>query len=359
MRCGIPLVAGQLDPLGVHQDHPHLVRRRAHQDRGDHRVDEAGLAGAGGASHEQVRHLGEVGDDVSTLDVLADAHNHRVRVAPRRLAAQHVAEADLLAVGVGDLDADRRLSGDRAEDADVSRGNGIRDVSGERGDAFDLDARTKLNLVPGHRRAAAETGDLRVDVELVEHLGQRVDHGVVGGAALLVRASGREQHVVGQRVGDVAGKRKLLDPTRYQAGRRCLEGRLRAGCVSPWWGNADRAESGGQHAGCSGSLLARSERRVSFGLRHDGGLSERLVTVERSFAERSGAAARPAFAGQGDLIVRGLGRPRTAQHPVTQVAQTGGNHVDRRGGHDQDSEDSQQQQQGHGAPRPDGSDERA
>ena len=52
------------------------------------------LPGAGGAGDEQVGHLGEVGDDVAALDVLADAHDHRVLVAAGRLAAQHVAEAD-------------------------------------------------------------------------------------------------------------------------------------------------------------------------------------------------------------------------------------------------------------------------
>ena len=122
------LVGGQLDALGVDEHHPHLVGGRAHQDRGDHRVDEARLARAGGAGDEQVRHLGEVGDDVAALDVLADAHDHRVVVAAGHLAAQHVAEADLLAVGVGDLDADRGLAGDRAEDAHVGGRDGIRDV---------------------------------------------------------------------------------------------------------------------------------------------------------------------------------------------------------------------------------------
>src|SRR3712207_7702295 len=45
---------------------------------------------------------------------------HRVRVDLGRLRAQHVAEADLLAVGVGHLDADGRLAGDRRQDADRS-----------------------------------------------------------------------------------------------------------------------------------------------------------------------------------------------------------------------------------------------
>ena len=186
----MPSYAGELDPLGVDQDHAHLVGRRAHEDRGDHRVDEARLAGAGGTGDEQVRHLGEVGDDVAALDVLADAHDHRVLVAAGRLAAQHVAEADLLAVGVGDLDADRATCpGSATEDAHVGRGDGVRDVLGQRGDPLDLDARAELDLVAGDRRAAGEAGDLGVDLELVEDLGERLDDPVVGRAARLVRAS--------------------------------------------------------------------------------------------------------------------------------------------------------------------------
>src|SRR5690606_2497048 len=63
------LVDGELHALGIHQHHPHLLRGGAHEDRGDHRVDEARLAGAGGARDQQVRHLGEVRDDVAALDV--------------------------------------------------------------------------------------------------------------------------------------------------------------------------------------------------------------------------------------------------------------------------------------------------
>ena len=39
----------------------------------------------------------------------------------------------------------------------------------EGGDPLDLDAGAELDLVAGHGRAAAEPGDLGVDLELVEH----------------------------------------------------------------------------------------------------------------------------------------------------------------------------------------------
>ncbi len=44
-----PVVLPHLDPLGVDEDHAHLVGRRAHEDRGDDRVEAARLARAGGA----------------------------------------------------------------------------------------------------------------------------------------------------------------------------------------------------------------------------------------------------------------------------------------------------------------------
>ena len=154
------LVGGQLDPLGIDEHHPHLVRGGPHEDRGDHRVDEGGLTRPRGTGDEDVRHLGEVGDDVAALDVLADTHDHRVLVVAGDVGAQDVAEADHLLVGIGDLDADGRLAGDRAEDAHVGRGDGVGDVLRQRGDPLDLDTGPELDDVAGDGRAAVEAGDL-------------------------------------------------------------------------------------------------------------------------------------------------------------------------------------------------------
>ena len=117
------LVGGQLDPLGVDQHHPDLGRRGAHEDAGDQGVDAAGLARTGGPGDQDVRHLREVGADVAALDVLAEADEQRVVVGLRRRRPQRVAQGDHLAVGVGDLDADRALARDRAT------GSGCRTVA--------------------------------------------------------------------------------------------------------------------------------------------------------------------------------------------------------------------------------------
>ena len=184
-------VGVQLDPLGVDHDHPHLVGRGAHQQRRDHRVDEAGLAGAGGAGDQQVRHLRQVGDHEAALDVLAEPDHQRVVVGAGRAGPEHVAERHDLLVQVGDLDADGGLAGDRRQDPDVGRRDGVRDVLRQRRDLLDLDGRADLDLVPRHGRSPGVPGDLRVDAELLHHLGEPLDDRVAGLGPGLVRASPR------------------------------------------------------------------------------------------------------------------------------------------------------------------------
>jgi hypothetical protein len=353
------LVGGQLDPLGVHEHETHLIGGGPHEDRGDHRVDEARLARAGGAGDEQVGHLREVGDDVAALDVLADAHHHRVLAGARHLAAQHVAEADLLAVGVRDLDADRGLAGDRAEDAHVGRGDGIRDVLGEGGDPLDLDAGAELDLVAGDRRATAEAGDLGVDLELVEHRRQRLDDGVVGCAACLVRAAGLEERVVGQGVGDVAGEGELLHPLGQRCRRRRLEGDLlhdrgARGCRGRGRrGRPGRAGGGGR---CGrGPALPGAQALAGDGV-DDGCLLERLVTRQGAVGFEVGAAAAPPWCRGSDLV--GVVAV-VAGEPVEGLAEALGHLVQRGGGDDEQPEQAQEQQQGNGAVDGDGCLERA
>ena len=77
----------------------------------------------------------------------------------------------------------------------------------ERGDALDLGGRAELDLVPRDRRTAGEPGDLGVDLELLEH--DRVSASTTRSFAtlrVLVRRAGHEEGLVGQRVGDVAGR---------------------------------------------------------------------------------------------------------------------------------------------------------
>ena len=74
------LVRGQLHTLRVDHHQAHLVRGCAHQNRGNHRVHERRLTGAGRTSDQHVRHLREVRQHETALNVLTHTHDHRVVV---------------------------------------------------------------------------------------------------------------------------------------------------------------------------------------------------------------------------------------------------------------------------------------
>ena len=132
-----------------------------------------------------------------------------------------------------------------------------------------LTAGAQLDLVPGHGRAAAEAGDLRVDVELVEDAGERLDDAVVRRAARLGRRAGGQEVGRRQRVGDVAGERELLHALRELVGRRRLRrGRRRQrdlGLRRP--DRRDRVPAGGRGGHARGGLGVRLGDAVRRGVR--------------------------------------------------------------------------------------------
>ena len=196
------LVDRELHALGVDEDHAHLLGRRTHHDRRDHGVDEGGLTGTGLTGDQHVRRLGQVGDDVAALDVLADADDERVLVAAGGSRAQDVAEGHVFAVGVGDLNTDGALAGDRREDTHVGGGHGVGDVLRQVGELVDLDAGTEDDLVARDCRAPGEAGDARVDVEVREDLPQCRDDLVVDGRTGHVGRAGDQEVLRRQRVTD-------------------------------------------------------------------------------------------------------------------------------------------------------------
>src|SRR5699024_6784935 len=93
----------------------------------------------------------------------------------------------------------------------IGAGDRIGDVLRQGRDLLDLRARAEFDLVAGDRGPAGEAGDLGVDLELLEHIAQRLDDAVVGLGALLRGRSRLEIVRGGQSVGDVPGEGELLD----------------------------------------------------------------------------------------------------------------------------------------------------
>ena len=175
------LIRRELDALGVDENHADFGRRCLHEQRGDHRVDERRLSGTGCTRDEKVRHLGEVRDDKLALDVFSNSDRHRVPRGDGGGRSQHIAEGDDIAVGVGNLDADGGLTGNRREESDLVRRDRVFDVARQGGNPFDLDALREFDLVASDGRPAGETGDGRIDTELREDVGDRRDGLVVDG----------------------------------------------------------------------------------------------------------------------------------------------------------------------------------
>ena len=175
-----------------------------------------------------MRGLGQVGHHVAALDVLPDADYEGVLIAHRRTGAQHIAQGHVLAVGVRDLDADRRFPGDRGEDAHIRRGHRIGDVLRQVRQLVDLHARAENHLVAGDRRPAREARDARIDLEVREDLAEGAHDLVVHRRTRLVRRPRDEQRVLGQRVGDRLGElglEALADGRLTDLGHLLLLGR--------------------------------------------------------------------------------------------------------------------------------------
>src|SRR5690606_13876339 len=135
-----------------------------------HRVDADRLARAGRARDQQVRRLGQIDVDGLADDVLAEhQRQRRARLVEARIG-QVLLQVDVLALFVGDLEADRRLAGDRREDADPNGLERHRQIVLEVLDARDLDPGLGLELVAGDDRARVDLGDLAANLEMSEGL---------------------------------------------------------------------------------------------------------------------------------------------------------------------------------------------
>ena len=209
--------------------------------------------------------------------------------------AEHVTEGDDFLVGVGNLDADRRLAGDRRQDPDVGAGHRVRDVLAQRGDLLDLDRRAELDLVAGDRRPAAVAGDLGVDLELVEAPRS-------AGATTASLASVRALCTLPCFSAAASGSRYCTSPDSWSCSTRCGIGVCGGGSsssASPW-----TTTPGGRPA-----VVLRDDAGVVLGFDRDD--SDRLGRA----VVRIGSVRVAGSAGPSALRLRRLGRS-----PITGVS---------------------------------------
>src|SRR5204863_3874226 len=124
--------------------------------------------------------------DGAARDVLAEPGGERRGTL--WAATVDVAEPDQATALVRDLDPDGLLAGDRSQDADLRRSQGIGEVVLELRDLRDLRAWRELELVAAHVRTGHRPDHPGLDPEMAERLEQGPgDLLVVVGVGALVR----------------------------------------------------------------------------------------------------------------------------------------------------------------------------
>ena len=224
------VVFRQLHHLGVDEDELHILGAGTEQEADDDGVDAHRLAAAGGTGDEQVGHLAQVRHLRRAGNVLAEGHGEGRTHVDVVLGLEHGSDTDGGTYFIGHLDAHRGLAGDGRLDAYPGGGKVEGDVIRQRGDAADLDARLRLQLVPGHRGTAADIQYLGLDAKAVQRIHQNVGvflH-LLHGPGLVLRAGGVEQ--VQRRIAVGLG--------------RLFEGRGQRGGLGAHFGGAGRAGNG-------------------------------------------------------------------------------------------------------------------
>ena len=162
------VVDRKLEHFRVDQDELAGVGRLAVEQRQDHRVDRHGLARSGGAGDQQVRHAGEIDEDRSAADVLAERQRQGAARALQSIGSEQLAQSHRFAALVRQFDADDVATGN---DGDPRRDGAHRasDVVGESDDACALRSGGGLQLVEGDHRAGAYLDDFAANTEVVEN----------------------------------------------------------------------------------------------------------------------------------------------------------------------------------------------
>ena len=107
------IVAGQLDSFGIDHDELDDIGRIVGDDAVDDGIDADRLAGAGGTSDQQMRHLREITGDRRTVHGDAERDRQRCFNVAIAFGRHHIAQADARRIRIGHLDANIALARDR------------------------------------------------------------------------------------------------------------------------------------------------------------------------------------------------------------------------------------------------------
>ena len=170
IEMGQAVIAGKLNALGVDHDQANVLGKRAHEQGRDDGVDHDRLTGTGGTGNKQVRHLGEVGDNRRTLGIAADGKLERTALH----IGKHVAQVNVLALAIGNLDTHKRGARNRRKDTHRLGGKRKRDIVLEARNLAHALALAGLQLKGRHRGTGNPADDASATAKLQQSGLQRL-----------------------------------------------------------------------------------------------------------------------------------------------------------------------------------------
>ena len=159
------IVHRELDHLRI--DHQEAQRRRrvTIDEARDQCVDAHRFSGAGRAGDEQVRHLGQIGDDRTALEILAERDRQRRANVLELARLDQLAECHYLGGRIRDFDTNRAPPRNRRDDADALRAHRQRQVVGEIRDLADFDSGGGCDFELRHDGPGGTSDEIALDAE--------------------------------------------------------------------------------------------------------------------------------------------------------------------------------------------------
>ncbi len=139
----------QFQHLGVDQQQAHFLRRGLVQQAQDKCVDRDRLARAGGAGHQHMRHLGQIGHHRLAGNILAQHHGQRRFHVGIDLRTEYLRQAHGLALRIGQFQRHAVFAGNGFHHAQAHHRQRARQVFHQVGDLAALYADGGLDLVAG------------------------------------------------------------------------------------------------------------------------------------------------------------------------------------------------------------------
>ena len=163
-----------------------MLEEQARNDR----VNADALPAASGAGHEQVGHRGQIGNDCVTVDILTESQWQGSLGRFPGLALEELPDTNLHLTGVGDLDTDGVLAGNRRQDVDALGASGTGEVFFQSGDALHPDSDGRIHLVPRDGWPLGDVTGRCLDVKLSQRIEDdfldRLERGRIGRLMRLV-----------------------------------------------------------------------------------------------------------------------------------------------------------------------------